>query len=128
MRASYCTGKLPHIVTHKPHDSPTWKRMIIGRDTTGQQIRSWVGKGDLFFWHDFWFGDDPLVNSFLTFSNSMIKAHFFFHDNEWDVNKLRAVLPTNFVNEILKIPISCTQEDVAYWALTLNGDFSTKSA
>ncbi|WRX16202.1 Reverse transcriptase domain - like 10 [Theobroma cacao] len=94
MKARYCTGQLPHKVTAKPHDSPTWKRMLIERDITGQQIRWRLGKGDLFFWHDIWFGDDSLVTLFPSFSNSMIKVHYFFHNNEWDVNKLRAVVTT----------------------------------
>ncbi|EOY17470.1 Uncharacterized protein TCM_036655 [Theobroma cacao] len=58
----------------------------------------------------------------------MIKVNYFFHDNEWDVDKLKVVLPAVIINEILKVPISCTQENLAYWALTLNGDFTTKSA
>ncbi|EOY21064.1 Uncharacterized protein TCM_012376 [Theobroma cacao] len=35
IRTKYCTGKNPHTIITKPHDSPTWKRMISGRDKSG---------------------------------------------------------------------------------------------
>ncbi|EOY25447.1 Uncharacterized protein TCM_016753 [Theobroma cacao] len=128
MRLKYCTGQIHHNIAPKPHDSATWKRLIDGRVTASQQIRWRIGKGDIFFWHDAWMGDEPLVNSFPSFSQSMMKVNYFFNDDAWDVDKLKTVIPNAIVDEILKIPISRENEDIAYWALTPNGDFSTKSA
>ncbi|EOY32398.1 Uncharacterized protein TCM_040298 [Theobroma cacao] len=128
MRAKYCNGQISHTIITKPHDSSTWKRIISGRDKTGQQIRWRIGKGELLLWHDAWLDDEPLVNSFPEFSHSMIKVNYFFCENEWDVDKLKSVLLAIIIDEILKVRISYTQEDLAYWALTFDGEFTIKSA
>ncbi|EOY19200.1 Retrotransposon, unclassified-like protein [Theobroma cacao] len=128
MRLKYCTGQIHHNIAPKPHDSATWKPLLAGRATASQQIRWRIGKGDIFFWHDAWMGDEPLVNSFPSFSQSMMKVNYFFNDDAWDVDKLKTFIPNAIVEEILKIPISREKEDIAYWALTANGDFSIKSA
>ncbi|WRX25707.1 Reverse transcriptase domain - like 10 [Theobroma cacao] len=99
LRTKYCLGRIPHHIQPKLHDSHVWKRMISGREMALQNIRWKIGKGDLFFYHDCWMGDKPLAASFPEFQNDM--SH---------------------------VPFDKSQEDVAYWTLTSNGDFSNSSA
>ncbi|EOY17515.1 Uncharacterized protein TCM_042331 [Theobroma cacao] len=128
LKTKYCLGQIPQYVQPKLHDSSIWKRMIGGRDVAIQNIRWKIGKGELFFWHDCWMGDQPLVISFPSFRNDMSSVHKFYKGDSWDVDKLRLFLPVNLIDEILLIPFDRTQQDVAYWTLTPNGEFSTWSA
>ncbi|EOY06960.1 Uncharacterized protein TCM_021522 [Theobroma cacao] len=128
LRTKYCLGRIPHLVQPKLHDSQVWKRMIVGRDVALQNIRWRIGKGELFFWHDCWMGDQPLATLFPSFHNDMSHVHKFYNGDEWDIVKLNSYLPTSLVDEILQIPFDRSQEDVAYWALTSNGEFSFWSA
>ncbi|WRX14697.1 Reverse transcriptase domain - like 10 [Theobroma cacao] len=128
LRTKYCMGQIPHYVRPKLHDSPVWKRMVKDREVVIQNTRWRIGKGNLFFWHDCWMGDQPLVNSFPLFRNDMSTVHNFFNGHNWDVDKLKLYLPMNLIDEILQTPFDRLQDDVAYWALTSNGDFSTWSA
>ncbi|EOY02236.1 Uncharacterized protein TCM_011923 [Theobroma cacao] len=128
LKTKYCMGQIPHYVHPKLHDSQVWKRMVRGREVAIQNTRWRIGKGSLFFWHDCWMGDQPLVTSFPHFRNDMSTVHNFFNGHNWDVDKLNLYLPMNLVDEILQIPIDRSQDDVAYWSLTSNGEFSTRSA
>ncbi|EOY06959.1 Uncharacterized protein TCM_021521 [Theobroma cacao] len=128
LRTKYCLGRIPHFVQPKLHDSQVWKRMIVGRDVALQNIRWRIGKGELFFWHDCWMGDQPLATLCPSFHNDMSHVHKFYNGDVWDIEKLSSCLPTSLVDEILQIPFDRSQEDVAYWALTSNGDFSLWSA
>ncbi|EOY20267.1 Uncharacterized protein TCM_045622 [Theobroma cacao] len=128
LRTKYCLGRIPHFVQPKLHDSQVWKQMIVGRDVALQNIRWRIGKGELFFWHDCWMGDQPLATLCPSFHNYMSHVHKFYNGDVWDIEKLNSCLPTSLVDEILQIPFDRSQEDVAYWALTSNGDFSFWSA
>ncbi|EOX96782.1 Uncharacterized protein TCM_005953 [Theobroma cacao] len=128
LKTKYCMGQIPHYVQPKLHDSQVWKRMVRGREVAIQNTRWRIGKGSLFFWHDCWMGDQPLVTSFSHFRNDMSTVHNFFNGHNWDVDKLKLYLPINLVDEILQIPFDRSQDDVAYWSLTSNGEFSTRSA
>ncbi|EOY03267.1 Uncharacterized protein TCM_018055 [Theobroma cacao] len=115
-------------VQPKLHDSMTWKRMIMSRIVTDLNMRWQIGEGQLFFWHDCWMGDEPLVNRFPSFSTSTTKVCYFFDKGKWDVDKLKMVLPDEIIGEIMKISIDISSVDVAYWVPTSDGQFSTKSA
>ncbi|WRX16203.1 Reverse transcriptase zinc-binding domain - like 6 [Theobroma cacao] len=128
LRTKYCLGRIPHHIQPKLHDSHIWKRMISGREMALQNIRWKIGKGDLFFWHDCWMGDKPLAASFPEVQNDMSHVYHFYNGDTWDVDKLKSFLPTVLVEEILQVPFDKSREDVAYWTLTSNGDFSTRSA
>ncbi|EOY17513.1 Uncharacterized protein TCM_036737 [Theobroma cacao] len=128
MRAKYCGGQLPTDVQPKLHDSQTWKRMVTISSITEQNIRWRIGHGELFFWHDCWMGEEPLVNRNQAFASSMAQVSDFFLNNSWNVEKLKTVLQQEVVEEIVKIPIDTSSNDKAYWTTTPNGDFSTKSA
>ncbi|WRX16205.1 Reverse transcriptase domain - like 10 [Theobroma cacao] len=128
LKTKYCLGRIPHYVHPKLHDSLVWKRMIRGREVAIRNIRWKIGKGDLFFWHDCWMGNQPLVMSFPSLRNDMSLVHNFYNGDTWDVDKLKAYLPMNLIDEILLIPFNRTQQDVAYWTLTSNGEFATWSA
>ncbi|EOY25451.1 Uncharacterized protein TCM_016759 [Theobroma cacao] len=128
LKTKYCLGRIPHYVHPKLHDSLVWKRMIRGREVAFRNIRWKIGKGDLFFWHDCWMGNQPLVMSFPSLRNDMSLVHNFYNGDTWDVDKLKAYLPMNLIDEILLIPFNRTQQDVAYWTLTSNGEFATWSA
>ncbi|EOY34749.1 Uncharacterized protein TCM_042329 [Theobroma cacao] len=128
LKTKYCLGRIPHFVQPKLHDSQVWKRMIFGRDVALQNIRWGIGKGELFFWHDCWMGDLPLSNLFPSFHNDMSHVHKFYNGDGWDIVKLNSCLPMSLIDEILQIPFDRSQEDIAYWALTSNGDFSLWSA
>ncbi|XP_017984357.1 PREDICTED: uncharacterized protein LOC108663638 [Theobroma cacao] len=58
----------------------------------------------------------------------MIRVYYFYDNGTWDVGKLNNVLPEEVVAEILKIPINPSNIDMAYWAPTSSGQFTTKSA
>ncbi|EOX96783.1 Uncharacterized protein TCM_005954 [Theobroma cacao] len=60
--------------------------------------------------------------------NDMSHVYHFYNGDTWDVDKLKSFLPTVLVEEILQVPFDKSREDVAYWTLTSNGDFSTRSA
>ncbi|EOY34748.1 Uncharacterized protein TCM_042328 [Theobroma cacao] len=128
MRMKYCRGQLPMQTQPKLHDSQTWKRMLTSSATTEQHMRWRVGQGNLFFWHDCWMGDAPLISSNQEFTSSMVQVCDFFMNNSWNVEKLKTVLQQEVVDEIAKIPIDTMSKDEAYWTPTPNGDFSTKSA
>ncbi|WRX13590.1 Reverse transcriptase [Theobroma cacao] len=98
------------------------------RYTQIKHMRWKIGKGELFFWHDCWMADEPLINCFPAFSSSMTQVCYFFNNNEWDVDKLNTVLLVEMVAEILKIPLNTSSTYVAYWVPTSDGDFTTKSA
>ncbi|EOY25454.1 Uncharacterized protein TCM_026877 [Theobroma cacao] len=128
MRMKYCRGQLPMHTQPKLHDSQTWKRMVASSAITEQNMRWRVGQGNLFFWHDCWMGETPLISSNHEFSLSMVQVCDFFMNNSWDIEKLKTVLQQEVVDEIAKIPIDAMSKDEAYWAPTPNGEFSTKSA
>ncbi|EOY34747.1 Uncharacterized protein TCM_042327 [Theobroma cacao] len=128
LKTKYCMGQIPHYVQSKLHDSQVWKRMVRGRDVAIQNTRWRIGKGNLFFWHDCWMGNKPLVTSFPSFRNDMTFVHKFYNGDNWDVNTLKLYLPMNLIDEILQIPFDRSQDDIAYWALTSDGEFSTWSA
>ncbi|WRX28180.1 Reverse transcriptase domain - like 10, partial [Theobroma cacao] len=128
LRTKYCLGQIPHYVQPKLHDSQVWKRMVVGRNVAIQNTRWKIGKGELFFWHDCWMGEQPLVTSFPSFQNDMSLVHEFYTGDTWAVDKLFLYLPRSLIDKILQIPFDRSQVDVAYWALTSNGEFSTWSA
>ncbi|EOY02245.1 Uncharacterized protein TCM_016772 [Theobroma cacao] len=112
-----------------------WSKITFPVSEGGLDIRNlrdnirWrIGKGELFFWHDCWMGDQPLATLCPSFHNDMSHVHKFYNGDVWDIEKLNSCLPTSLVDEILQIPFDRSQEDVAYWALTSNGDFSFWSA
>ncbi|EOX99830.1 Uncharacterized protein TCM_008793 [Theobroma cacao] len=127
MKAKYCYGRIPRYTQPKRHDSQTWKRMLACCPVIEQHMRCKIGKGELFFWHDCWMDDEPLINHFPAFSSSMTQVCYFFNNNEWDVDKLNTMLSEKMVAEILKIPFNTSSTDMAYWVPTSDGDFTTKS-
>ncbi|EOY14356.1 Uncharacterized protein TCM_033752 [Theobroma cacao] len=128
MRMKYCRGQLPMQTQPKLHDSQTWKRMLTSSTITEQHMRWRVGQGNVFFWHDCWMGEAPLISSNQEFTSSMVQVCDFFTNNSWNIEKLKTVLQQEVVDEIAKIPIDTMNKDEAYWTPTPNGDFSTKSA
>ncbi|WRX25598.1 Reverse transcriptase domain - like 10 [Theobroma cacao] len=127
MRTKYCTAQISRYFQPKVQDSQTWKRMLASCTTAENYIRWRIGKGELFFWHDCWMGDTPLVNRFPLFASSMTKVSHFYDDGSWNVEKLNNVLPEDVVVEILNIPINPPNDDRAYWVPTSDGQFTTKS-
>lgn len=128
MRSKYCAGQIPRNVQLKLHDSQTWKWMLASCPVIEQYTRWRIGKGELFFWHDCWMGEAPLVSRFQSFASSMTRVHYFYDNGKWDVGKLNDVLPEDVVAKILKISIDPTNDDRAYWVPTSDGQFTTKSA
>ncbi|WRX30369.1 Ribonuclease H domain - like 10 [Theobroma cacao] len=102
--------------------------MLASCLTAENYIRWRIGKGELFFWHDCWMGDTPLVNRFPVFTSSMTRVSHFYDDGTWNVDKLNNVLQEDVVVEILNIPIDPLNDDRAFWVPTSDGQFTTKSA
>ncbi|WRX28179.1 Ribonuclease H domain - like 10 [Theobroma cacao] len=71
---------------------------------------------------------EPLSTLFPSFHNDMSHVHKFYNGDGWDIVKLNSCLPMSLIDEILQLPFDRSQEDIAYWALTSNGDFSLWSA
>ncbi|EOY13984.1 RNase H family protein [Theobroma cacao] len=102
--------------------------MLASCSVTEQHIRGRIGRGELFFWHDYWMGDEPLVNRFPSFASSMILVSNFYQNGSWHIGKLNDALLEDVVTEIMKIPIDESRIYEAYWAPTSDGKFTTKSA
>ncbi|WRX22840.1 Reverse transcriptase zinc-binding domain - like 8 [Theobroma cacao] len=128
MRSKYCAGQIPRNVQPKLHDSQIWKQMLASCLVTEHYTRWRIGKGELFFWHDCWMGEAPLVSRFPSFASFTTGVHFFYDNGKWDVGKLNDVLLEDVVAEILKILIDPQSDDRAYWVPTSDGQFTTKFA
>lgn len=99
--------------------------MLADSPVTKKHTRWWIGRGKLIFWHDCWMGNEPLVNLFPSFHSSMTQVCYYFDNNEWDVDKLKHVLPDEVIADILKIPSDTSSDDIAYWVPTFDGNYTT---
>ncbi|CAL8078089.1 unnamed protein product [Prunus armeniaca] len=128
-RHSFCE---PNMVP-KQNYSPTWKGTMFGAQLLDKRLIWRLGKGDkVKFWRDKWISDVPLMQTVDLAhdlnSNSLVSD--FFVNGWWDVEKLRSVLPEEWVQKV----IGCSTdfqgilEDCQIWKPTSNGFFSVKSA
>ncbi|CAL8155261.1 unnamed protein product [Prunus armeniaca] len=92
-----------------------------------------LGKGDkVKFWRDKWISDVPLmqiVDLAPDLNLNSLVSDFFVND-WWDVEKLRSVLPEEWVQKVTgcSADFQGLLEDCHIWKPTSNGLFSVKSA
>ncbi|EOY32335.1 Uncharacterized protein TCM_040145 [Theobroma cacao] len=125
--SKYCASQIPRNVKSKLWDSQTWKWMLASCSVIEQFTRCRIGKGELFFWHDCWMGEAPLVSRYPSFASSTTRVCYFYDNGKWDLGKLNNVLPEEVVAKILKISIDPLSVDTAFWVPTSNGQFTIKS-
>ncbi|KAL0281810.1 UNVERIFIED_CONTAM: putative ribonuclease H protein [Sesamum radiatum] len=61
-------------------------------------------------------------------SNLHIPVNWFWHEHEWDRQKLQQAVPQHIIALITEVPINIYQSDYLHWRLSKNSAFTTKSA
>ncbi|CAL9009909.1 unnamed protein product, partial [Prunus brigantina] len=92
-----------------------------------------LGKGDnINFWKDKWITNEALIHMVEVNPDSSMGTLVsdFFLNGWWDIDKLKSVLPEEWVQKIIGCPADFggTLEDCLIWQTTSNGLFSVKSA
>lgn len=78
-----------------------------------------LGNGNLSFWYDNWANKGALANIFQQGSKPMkIKVSNFINQNQWNIEKLKSVLPDNIVNEVKDINFDLKELNILFGSLT----------
>ncbi|XP_034211169.1 uncharacterized protein LOC117624139 [Prunus dulcis] len=117
----------------KQNCSPTWKGIVFGSQLLEKGLIWRLGKGDnINFWKDKWIADEALIHMVEVSPDSSMDTIVsdFLMDGWWDIEKLRRVLPEDWVQKIIGCPadLGGTTEDCQIWQTTSNGLFSVKTA
>ncbi|KAI5352205.1 hypothetical protein L3X38_005096 [Prunus dulcis] len=117
----------------KQNCSPTWKGIVFGSQLLEKGLIWRLGKGDnINFWKDKWIADEALIHMVEVSPDSSVDTIVsdFLMDGWWDIEKLRRVLPEDWVQKIIGCPadLGGTTEDCQIWQTTSNGLFSVKTA
>ncbi|KAL0293316.1 UNVERIFIED_CONTAM: putative ribonuclease H protein [Sesamum radiatum] len=126
--SKYCQGFSPSISKLFDTDSSIWKRMCTIRTEVQANIFWSLGDGNVSFWHDWWLPEGTLANLVGAQSNLHIPVNWFWHEHEWDRQKLQQAVPQHIIALITEVPINIYQSDYLHWRLSKNSAFTTKSA
>ncbi|KAL0287134.1 UNVERIFIED_CONTAM: putative ribonuclease H protein [Sesamum radiatum] len=121
-------GFSPSISKLFDTDSSIWKRMCTIRTEVQANIFWSLGDGNVSFWHDWWLPEGTLANLVGAQTNLHIPVNWFWHEHEWDRQKLQQAVPQHIINLIMEVPINIYQSDYLHWRLSKNSAFTTKSA
>ncbi|KAL0449157.1 UNVERIFIED_CONTAM: hypothetical protein Slati_1472100 [Sesamum latifolium] len=121
----YCKGSCPASAKSYQNSSNVWKRRL---DEVEKEIRWSLGTGEICFQHDIWMGEISLYELVNPSFSHHERVNYYWTNGEWDVGKLRLVLPPNIVSQITRIPFDEHVCDRAWWKLDTKGAFSIKSA
>lgn len=128
LRAKYCQGKHPALVTSHLQDSPNWKRLLLASPLTEPYIRWMANTGNLSFWYDCWVGECSLASfiDFIPCTALLVKDVWI--DGHWNIPMLHTLLPSHLVDAIAAISLDLSCCDVPYWTLSRHGTFTLTSA
>ncbi|BFG15821.1 hypothetical protein CerSpe_020950 [Prunus speciosa] len=92
-----------------------------------------IGKGDTVkFWQDRWLNGRPLFeqDGILQVEDVTCNVSSFLKGDWWDIDKLRAVLEEDLVQQIICVPVGVNGAvpDAQIWGPAANGLFSVKTA
>ena len=119
---------------HTPtqNSSWQWKKLMSIREIFKKGLRWIIGSGtQVLFWKDNWCSQTPLLEHTIgDVQNINIRvAELILHEQIWNVQKLKELVPVHIVNLITSIPILDSGTlDKIMWGLTSDGIFSTKFA
>ncbi|CAB4285916.1 unnamed protein product [Prunus armeniaca] len=117
----------------KQNSSPTWKKIMF----SAQLLDKWLiwrleKSNNVKFWRDKWINNVPLMQTMdlapNLYFNSLVSD--FFVSGWWDVEKLRSVLPEEWVQKVTRCSANFQGllKDCQIWKPTSYGLFSVKSA
>ncbi|KAL5818299.1 hypothetical protein ACOSQ4_022141 [Xanthoceras sorbifolium] len=114
--------------------STVWRGIVHGSKILNRGLLWRIGRGrDVQFWKDIWVPDLGPLHEYATINlddrKSQDKVSCYMLNEDWNCDKLRAVLPWPIVQRILSIHTgSCGNQDRVVWGGSSNGTFSVKSA
>lgn len=115
-------------VLERSHNSPHWKRLLVGRDLTKNQFFWILGEGKKPFWMDRWLGLNTIQELCNVEVDEDRQCSELWTEGSWDVHKLMDInIPQDVREKILDIPI-LQDKDKICWTLSKDGCFSTKCA
>lgn len=117
----------------KRNSSLTCRGILKTRDILRRGIKWGVGDGSkIFIWHDWWCGETSLASQYPEHSSlNMDTVNKLMNDvGEWDVNKIKAYIPSEALDNVLKVnlPRFVTYPDIPYWKGSTSGNFSAAMA
>ncbi|CAN1795223.1 Putative ribonuclease H protein At1g65750 [Linum perenne] len=114
--------------------SNLWKGIRLYWDTLSQGLQWSIRSGkQTSFWKERWLDSGIILENHVlddhSPNRSAVVADFVSQSGEWDVARLRACLPENFVRQVVGLPVPSEDlgEDSPIWGLEMNGKFSVKS-
>ncbi|KAG6516738.1 hypothetical protein ZIOFF_027212 [Zingiber officinale] len=122
----YCGAISPVIVSLKGNASPCWRRMIKIRSIVENQIGWTVGGGRVRFWYDEWLDRGLLFKPCVLAGNPDALVSDFIEEQDWNLNKVRVVLPFSVAEEVADVAMRGGDTDMI-WKLSSDGKFSMKS-
>nr|XP_009800527.1 PREDICTED: uncharacterized protein LOC104246415 [Nicotiana sylvestris] len=107
-----------------------WGHVLKMREIAENHIVWQVNSGSSNFWWDNWSLHGPLAKQLPnTPKNSKLLVRKFISEGQWNINKLKDLLPDQMVRQVQIVPIgNQNKEDQIFWAPSENGKFSNKSA
>ena len=117
------------------NDSWIWKNILKQRELLDKGLRWKLGNGtSIRFWTDRWMSE-KIIMEWLQINNTHVHdlnfrvSECFTTNKEWDLTRLKMLVPDHIVERIVAIPIPFHDiEDEICWAIESNGKFSVKSA
>ncbi|XP_019251036.1 PREDICTED: uncharacterized protein LOC109229948 [Nicotiana attenuata] len=133
MCQKYCK-KMNAIIVPWRYSSHVWRKMLECRDIVEHQIYWKIQMGSSLFWFDNWTGLGALY--FLTPSEFIVdesiqNVNEVMIEGQWDVEKLRELLPDDLALHIINnipCPAYSDELDKPIWSLDTRGQFSVKTA
>ncbi|KAK3229436.1 hypothetical protein Dsin_001317 [Dipteronia sinensis] len=117
------------------NSSSTWRGVAFGVELISKGLKWRVGNGSqILFWTDVWISEFGSLKCQATVPLSvdqlLKKVSDYIYDEEWNIHKLKSILPWHIVLRIISIHICWRKSelDKAIWGLSKSGDFSVKSA
>ena len=125
----FIVGFLMHssiIQFHYPA-SHQWRLLYTIHGTIRPHKLWLVGMGDCSFWYNCWLGFCPLF-LYNPAAASLVPISFYWQDTVWDRGRLKDILPSSIVEQILLAPISYGEPDLIRWDLGPDGTFHLRTA
>ncbi|CAL2231440.1 unnamed protein product [Prunus armeniaca] len=106
--------------------SSTWRGILHGLELLSKGMLWRIGKGDTVkFWQDRWLNGSPLLeqDGVLQVGDVTCSVSNFLKGDWWDIDKLRAVLDEELVQQIICIPVGVigAVPDAQIWGPAANG-------
>ncbi|PKU72688.1 Putative ribonuclease H protein [Dendrobium catenatum] len=128
MNFKYCKGKHPLCCCYKHGDSSILKRLCQIKNIMESLIAWGLNSGNCFFWQDNWLFEGSIESLLTTISYSVVKINNFFHNNEWDMQRILDLILVDIATKIMILSLDNQRKDHILFKLSYNGNFVFKIA